>query len=301
MIGVVTFYHEEGRIGGGHVPALALVEWAKEFGVAHKFELIKYEGNTANLNCFEKLFFATPPIYYPFQIQDLNTDFIMMVHGENDRKLYGDVMQEMMKSHLCMGVIDIEQYGGWHPCCMPDDIPNGPIEPSEGSGILYAARITKWLNVDLFMDLADEIGGHIMGPCQDTMLAQKVAVSSSIQSDIGVFDKADINYDDYQYFWDCAGYLTRPFHIPRLSLSAVAALNNGLTPIVFSDQIPDYAKDVCVGLDRFGNLDDHLKAIEKHDKKSYKHWYNFNKMMSKRSLRRDVEHKVNVIIEDLLE
>jgi len=280
-IASVTFNPLTKNVGGGQIPAIAFKEWCDIFGIdcdvvgvldqvtigdkiSPDVNIILESTHFLMLNYYDAIFFSTPIINSSANIEDIRKPFVVMIHGENDSKLYGqNTIDDMFNNPSFIDTvhIDVDKYFKepstlyWHTCCSPKDLIQKPIKPKYGNGILYAARITRWLNPELFIYITSNLittDNHMYGHCLEQNLEDKiVSEGSNIRQRLKPFKRGEQYNNKTSLFWDVAGYYGRPFNMKRLSLSAYEGLKKGRIPIVGKGNAPKLFDGLVLEIDQY--------------------------------------------------
>lgn len=262
----VSFNCNPEQIGGGHVPAIAFKEWCIFLG--HECTLINgnHVPDESYYDKFDGVFFATPPkkgYCVPSKIP-----YVVMIHAEFDS--YDDTIMDGAKA---VAVIDqklnywkFKNQKYWHPCCSPRHLLTGAeVFRKRKGGLLYAARVSTWKNANTLMALSNINDFQLMygpisiyGKANNNEFGKLVngAKSLLVNRVDSLFNPDDLNYSEYEFFWDVSGTNEYKIKIPRLNLAAFEAMKHGCIPIVDKNAIPESLWNCVIDIgDLFNNVD----------------------------------------------
>lgn len=311
-IASVTFFGEKGMAGGGRTPAIAFKDWCDLLNIECDYINV-FDGITAEeLNEYDCLFFATPP--YPadgsFDMRLIKTNFIFMLHGECDVEMYGkEKIAEMRMHPSCIGVVHVGNHNSellWFPCCRPKDLWSGEIKPRKKTGLLYAARVFEMKNPVQFMKMANETlhithNALMIGECKSNFLNRTLeAIKGGVNYWPHEFDEDVMLDKDFGFYWEVFGTLSRPVNSPRLNLSAVEAINNGMMPIVNPKSMPERMTQIFINTSINGKPNSLAESMIYYYKNKEERWEKINNIMSKgeysfNSVIKQIEKIINVM------
>lgn len=291
----VTFFTQKNNVGGGFTPALAMSDWlnylgheaycvgvAQDYGFSINNNLIgsiidpRSFVNFVKMCKFDLVFFATPPYdcdYFKFNLHMMEIPYIVMTHGELDYTLYPEywIDGKWKFNHKCVLHLDIDinKKTFWYPCCQPKYLVN-EVKFNKTNGIVYAARMCNWINVELYVKTCIELGenfdSYLYGYYNNKKTEQKIE-NYPIDSVFKIYDKKPFS-DKHKIlngktnlFWDVIGNSEKKVKYKRMGLGGFEAIGCGHIPIVSKDATPEQLSGMFIEIDPIN--DDSIIVKEK--------------------------------------
>jgi hypothetical protein len=292
------------QVGGAQVPAVAFKEWCELLG--HTCKLFSaFPGylsddiphpvwrlnNASELDDFDAVFFST---FGDFDFENMTVPFTFMVHAEFDINDGNQLLiNKTSKLPLCkfVTVIGLDYWGFekqklWYPCCMPEYLIDGTEEAQKNkNGLLYAARISSWKNLDILARLSnDEKFKSFAGEIKVFGAANKSQYYDLVMSnkpdftiDNSVFSVYDVEQikernSQFKYFWDVNGTTEYKIELKRVNLACVEAIKFGCIPIVDFNTIPEFMKHFCIDI---SDVENGISSYADYIDKDYKNHISF--------------------------
>jgi hypothetical protein len=266
----VTFNGKKEQVGGAQIPALAFKKWCDILGI--DCDYIDYNNlwDKQELNNYTGVFFCTPINYSILNECKLNVPFVSMIHAEFDKKLIIDEANDQAEAIAVIGFNYWDCFKPkqlyWHPCTLPEYLLTGDeVFEKNKSGLIYAARLSKWKNALLlsaltkyqpFMDIVEHV--TVYGEANREWYENAIEILDpnwtrikGIYS-INDFEESKNRFEKFNLFWDVCGNKNYKIKIPRINLAAYEAMKFGVIPIVDQTNTPPSTDYFTIDLNKLG-------------------------------------------------